>query len=125
MLSFNAVDSLSYSGYEKRKQFLTEEAAKDLSKNEEEKQSDVEQLTANLAKMLLENSGLTEDEKKLNLIDLVPENVQVKMASHWKSKDTSKIKDFTQVESTSDWTFSTPYKGTVRYLSQGAASVRE
>jgi len=95
LLSFNAVDSLSYSGYEKRKQFLTEEAAKDLSKNEEEKQSDVEMLTANLAKMLLENSGLTEDEKKLNLIDLVPENVQVKMASHWKSKDTSKIKDFT------------------------------
>ena len=75
--------------------------------------------------MFLDNSGLTQGERDLNLIDLIPENVQVKMASHWKQKDTSKIKDFTTVESTSDWTFSTPYKGTVRYLSLGAGGVRE
>lgn len=37
--------------------------------------------------------------------------IQVAQAETWKKKDTSKIKDFVTVEAMSDWTFSTPYKG--------------
>jgi hypothetical protein len=42
LLTFNAVDSLSYSGYEKRKQFLTEDAAKDQLQKIKEKQTEEE-----------------------------------------------------------------------------------
>jgi len=45
-----------------------------------------------------------------------PSRVQVKESSFWKNKDMSKIKDFKQMEVTSDWTFQTPYKGTLKYL---------
>jgi len=93
VLDFNAVDSLSYSGYSKRAQFLNP----DSGKNEEEKKDGVEELTANLEKLVLENSGLSEDEKKFNLIDVIPKNVQVQQAGHWKNKDTSKIKDYKEV----------------------------
>jgi type 2A phosphatase activator TIP41 len=37
----------------------------------------------------------------------------------------SKIKDYQSVNYTSDWTFSTPYKGTVRYLQKAAKSIRD
>lgn len=57
------------------------------------------------------------------MIDLIAPNVQVDMAKHWKDKDTSKIKDFKTVTQTSDWTFTSPYKGTVKYLSQAAQNV--
>ena len=72
LLDFNAVDSLSYSGFSKRSQFLNP-----AGKNEEESKGDVEELTANLEKLVLENSGLSEDEKKFNLIDIIPKSVQV------------------------------------------------
>ena len=39
-------------------------------------------------------SQMTEDEKSINLIDVIPEMVQVAMAGHWKDKDKSKIKDY-------------------------------
>ena len=42
------------------------------------------------------------------------------MAKHWKGKDTSKIKDYKQITETSDWTYSTAYKGTIKYLSNAA-----
>ena len=49
----------------------------------------------------------------LNTIDMIPERIEVKEAALWKKKDLSGIKDFKQLEIISDWTFSTPYKGTV------------
>lgn len=61
-------------------------------------------------------AALGEDEKALNLIDLITEEVEVKEAQVWKQKDVSKIKDFTTVEIISDWTFSSAYKGSVRFL---------
>jgi hypothetical protein len=73
LLDFNAVDSLSYSGFSKRSQFLNP----DSGKNHEESKGDVEELTANLEKLVLENSGLSVDEKKFNLIDIIPKSVQV------------------------------------------------
>lgn len=74
---------------------------------------------------MLENSGLSSDEKDFNLIDVIPKIVQVQQAGFWKKKDTSKIKDYKEVTSTSDWTYSTPYKGTVRYLNKAAKKVRD
>lgn len=60
------------------------------------------------------------DEKEpqpVNLIDVIPKEVEVMQAQFWKKKDTSKIKDFKKLEVISDWTFSTPYKGTVALIS--------
>ena len=70
-------------------------------------------------------SGLKENEKALNLIDIIPASVKVEQSKHWEGKDTSKIKDFKQVIQTSDWTHSTPYKGTTRYLAGAAKSISD
>ena len=47
---------------------------------------------------------------------MVPTQLKIKEAEYWKGKDFTKVKDFKNVEVISDWTFSTPYKGTVGYL---------
>ena len=47
------------------------------------------------------------------------------MAKHWKGKDTSGIKDFKQVTETSDWTFSTGYKGTIKCLSKSVQNIHD
>lgn len=60
------------------------------------------------------------EEKSLNLIDLKPKQIQVKEAAIWKKKDMSKVKDFKQIEVISDWTYSTPYKGSLFRLSKHA-----
>jgi hypothetical protein len=39
-------------------------------------------------------TSAAEAERRLNLIDLIPEQIQVKDAHHWKKKDMSKVKDF-------------------------------
>lgn len=72
---------------------------------------------------MLQRMSIGSDEQSLNLIDLIPSGVQVEMAKHWKDKDTSGIKDFKQVTETSDWTYSTSYKGTVKTLSKSAQSI--
>jgi hypothetical protein len=69
---------------------------------------------------MLQRMSLTNDGKELNLIDVIPPAAKVEMAKHWKNKKTSGIKDFKQVTETSDWTYSTGYKGTVKSLSKGA-----
>ncbi len=48
---------------------------------------------------------------------MIPDMLEVKQAEHWKKKDTTKIKDFTKIEIVSDWTYSTPYKGTYSFAS--------
>lgn len=63
------------------------------------------------------------DEKELNLINIIPAHVLVAQAGFWKKKDTSKIKDYQEVNQTSDWTFSTPYKGTVKKLDEKTAKL--
>ena len=37
----------------------------------------------------------------------------------------TKVKDFKEIEIISDWTFSTPYKGNVRYLSKHVDRIRK
>jgi len=44
----------------------------------------------------------------------------VKEAVYWKDKDTSKIKDFEVKVAESDWNYSTPYKGTVGFISSSS-----
>lgn len=63
--------------------------------------------------------------EELNVIDLLPERVEVKMAGKWKDRDTSKIDDFKELEIISDWTYSTPYKGSLHYLDQNVARIKE
>ena len=65
-----------------------------------------------------------ESEKVLNMIDLITEEVEVKEAKVWKKKDVSKIKDFTKVEIISDWTFSSAYKGSVRFLTNHTERIK-
>lgn len=62
---------------------------------------------------------------KLNMIDLKPADIKVSMADKWKDKDTSKIEDFTELKVISDWTYSSPYKGTVLYLDKSIDKIKQ
>ena len=53
----------------------------------------------------------------LNLIEVIPQPLQVKASEHWKNRDTSKIKDFETKVAESDWNFSSPYKSSVSFIS--------
>ena len=56
-------------------------------------------------------------ERLLNSVNLKPQLIEVKGSNLWKEKDMSKIEDLKTIEKTFDWTFSTPYKGTISSLS--------
>ena len=47
----------------------------------------------------------------------MPVPIQVKGSDLWLGKDTSKIQDLKNLEKTFDWSFSTPYKGTIAQFS--------
>jgi hypothetical protein len=49
----------------------------------------------------------------LNSVNLMPPRIEVQGSHVWKEKDMSKVKDLTTLEKTLDWSFSTPYKGTL------------
>ena len=55
---------------------------------------------------------------------MIPRNVKVREASVWQNKDTSKITDFSEVEVISDWTFSTPYKASLGFLTNKAQKIQ-
>ena len=55
---------------------------------------------------------------------MVPKLIEVKSADLWKHKDFNKVKDFKKIEIISDWTFSTPYKGSVRYISNNRERIK-
>lgn len=56
---------------------------------------------------------------------MVPKLIEVKTADLWKHKDMSKVKDFKKIEIISDWTFSTTYKGSVRYISNNKQRIKD
>ena len=62
-------------------------------------------------------SGKFSDEgitNELNAIDYIPENIQVSISKHWKNKQMPEDVDIdTTYKIESDWTYTTPYKGTV------------
>lgn len=72
----------------------------------------------------MESNLAADDTKALNLIEMKPSKIEVMQAELWKQKDTSKIEDFKQIEVFSDWTYSTPYKGSVKWLSKERQNIR-
>ena len=69
-------------------------------------------------------ADLSTGDGELNKIDVIPETLKVREAQHWQKKDTTKITDFSEVEVISDWTYSTPYKASVRFLSNERESIK-
>ena len=65
------------------------------------------------------------EDNDINYIDMIPENVQVPQAEIWKKKDMSKIDDYSDLVIISDWTYSTPYKGTLLKLSDHIERIKE
>ena len=68
-----------------------------------------------------QKSRLFSEEEKSedpNTIDLLPAKIEVEQADIWKKKDMSKVKDFKELEVISDWTYSTPHKGSLLKLSE-------
>lgn len=135
-MHINAVDSLSYSGYDKRNQFLNKTDGKDLfvpPKINEEGEKTIEatddkanaEIKANMDKLIMEMSAMTVEEKTLNMIEIIPADLQVATSGIWKKKDKSKIKDYKEYEATCDWTYSSAYKGTVKYLSDSAKKIMD
>jgi len=86
-MEFAPVDALALSAFAKREELLKSKATPDMT-----------------------------TEKKFNLIDVIPKTIKVKEAEHWKDKDFDKVRDFKQVEIISDWTYTSPYKGSIFYL---------
>jgi type 2A phosphatase activator TIP41 len=73
----------------------------------------------------MEKLSITDrEDRNLNLVDLAPKLIEVKEAALWKKKDMSKVKDFKLIEVISDWTYSTPYKGSVHRLSKTAKRIQ-
>lgn len=56
--------------------------------------------------------------ERVNSIDMIPEKIEAAGSTTFKMKDTSKIKDFQEVEPDVDWAFSNPYKGQLDLLTQ-------
>ena len=61
----------------------------------------------------------------LNSINVKPASIEVKGSHLWKDKDMTKIDDLKTLEKTFDWSFSTPYKGTIQKWSRIASTVNE
>ena len=112
LLEFSAVDALSLSAFAKQREHLKAGLDKEFDK----KAAIAEGGAGAPAKEDTE-------EKLLNQVDLLPARIEVKDSNIWKKKDMSKVKDFKQIEVISDWTYSTPYKGTVLRLSTASKRV--
>lgn len=107
LYEFSPVDSLSLCAFAVQKQHVHPEDLEESKDEPSEEAKDAEAST------------------KLNFIDLRPARVEVMMAEKWKGKDTSGIEDFKEMEVISDWTYSTPYKGTIQYLDQNLQRIKD
>ena len=74
--------------------------------------------------MLRGASAAGDEDKELNMVEMKPRLIEVKEASLWKKKDMSKVRDFKHLEVISDWTYSTPYKGSLFRLSKHARRLK-
>jgi type 2A phosphatase activator TIP41 len=70
------------------------------------------------------SSDSSEQERLLNSISMQPKPIEVKESKIWKQKDLSSIKDLTTLEAKLDWSFSTPYKGTIKPLRQSSEQLQ-
>jgi hypothetical protein len=101
LLEISAVDSISFASYAKRQNCLRDQA------------------TCPSAEINVEG-----DEQTINMINVIPKDLKVREAAVWQNKDTSKIQEFTNVEVISDWTFSTPYKASLGFLSNHVQKIK-
>lgn len=60
----------------------------------------------------------------MNQIEVLPKALLVAQHEFWKKKDTSKIEDFVEVKAVADWTFSTPYKGSLSFISKEVEKIK-
>ncbi len=72
-----------------------------------------------------EADGISLNDKLLNSINLLPKPIEVKGSNLWKEKDVTKIKDLKTIEKTFDWSFCTPYKGTISRFSSVSKHINE
>lgn len=114
LYEFSPIDSLSLSSF----------ALQDIRLHPEEREE--EKADPDQEEEKKEESHTGHDEiTNLNRIDLKPAKVEVSMAAKWKDRDTSEINDFKELEVISDWTYSTPYKGTVLHLDKNIERIKE
>jgi len=73
----------------------------------------------------VDRSNVAASKDLLNTIDLIPEHIAVSGVNQWKKKDVSHIKDLTEIKVSSDWSFSSPYKGTIQKLSEAKPQLQE
>lgn len=55
----------------------------------------------------------SENLEMLNSINIQPEAIEAKESHLWKKKDLSHVKDLKTLEAITDWSFCTPYKGSI------------
>ena len=65
-----------------------------------------------------------EDLRILNGIDIIPNPIEAAKSNKWKAKDLSEVEDLTVIEKTTDWSFSSPYKGLSGPLTQKIEEVK-
>lgn len=114
LYEFSPIDSLSLASYALREQRLHPDEREESKLPPESEENKEEEASA----------PEIDEVTMLNRIALIPEKVEVKMAAKWKDRDTSKIEDFKKLKVISDWTFSTPYKGTVLYLDKNVERIK-
>ena len=118
LYEFSPIDSLSLSAFALQQTRLHPDERKEST--EENKEIDQKEESKEEKIAIWEDSDFT----KLNYIDLRPERVEVRQAEKWKDRDVSKIDDYKEIEIISDWTYSTPYKGTIHYLDKNLERIK-
>ena len=106
LIDFNAIDMLNFASYAERNENLNKSVINLSCK-------DTKELVSCFEKMDLNKEQLT----NLKTIYYLPSEQKVQFAEKWKSLKLERD-DIEKREPTFDWTFSTPYMGTVGYLSE-------
>ena len=65
-----------------------------------------------------QNTKFSESKEIYNPLNFIPTTILAKQSEVWMKKDFNSIKDFQKIEPISDWTYTTPYKGSLSYLSK-------
>ena len=118
LYEFSPIDSLSLSAFANQQVRLHPDERKETTEEGKETQSKEE------CKEEIKSYSEDPEFTKINYIDLRPERVEVRQAEKWKDRDTSKIEDYKELEIISDWTYSTPYKGTLQFLDKNLERIK-
>jgi hypothetical protein len=115
LLEFSPIDSLLCSKFkEQRARMALAEAAPSVLNEGEETKTEC-MVDKGSAKGF---NKLPDHVKPLNRINMMPYTVHCHEYGDWFQRDFTKIKDIIPIAKTTDWSFSTPYKGGVLQLSE-------